>query len=514
MALEYGWYLVPPLIAGVVSALIGTYVFYKNHKDIATRVFFILMMSCSIWMFGEFAMQISGDVDTAYSYGKISTAGFVLMSVGLLHFTLVYPKLNIPENKRLLYSAALYTPAIILAILLLSTNLFFNVDTGVKEYAPDLFFDGDGPVTTGAGFADGPQGNFKQLAAAEPEYWFYYDTNDNDKFDANENRTETLVWDNPDRGLTDLVIRGKYGEEPDDRKELITAKNNDHIYWQDGNNSEGRVLDRYDPGEDIYIDNNGRSGIQTANITYVKLVEENYRYVTVDKTQGMRYYSLIIFFLAVIIVAILNILNRLIKTDNPKERAQMSYLSIGLIFIIFFILSYNVFGPYISSVILDGILTTTIALFFAIAVLKYNLMDIQLIIKKSLFYSVMFISIAGIFVVIGEVMEALIGTLLLPGSGSIISNIISAFIVAILFIPLTKHVRRFTDWLFPEARKFEKEYRDRLAAYESTFEAMMADGKLSRKEKEALDTLRDKLEISDAEHRFIVEKMKKLAGRD
>jgi len=193
---------------------------------------------------------------------------------------------------------------------------------------------------------------------------------------------------------------------------------------------------------------------------------------------------------------------------SEKEKKQTAYLSIGLIFIIVFIISYNFLGPYVSVAILDSILTVTIAFFFAVAVLKYNLMDIQVIIKRSLFFSIIFMIIAIIFVVVGEVMEYLIGELI-EGTIEIVTNIISALMVSVMFIPVTKYVRKFTDMLFPEARKYEQEYQNRMSAYGATLEAMWADGSISDKEADALRILREKLELTEDDHYRIERKYRK-----
>ncbi|UCH90241.1 MAG: hypothetical protein JSV49_06285 [Thermoplasmata archaeon] len=497
MAVELGWYLAPPFIAGFVSAALGSYVIYKHPKDTSSHVFFILMIALSIWMFGEFAMQVSGTVSQAQMFGKLSNLGYILMPVALLHFTLVYPTLAIPKDKGSIYLAGLYVPTILMILLLLSTNVFFTVDTGEKIYGPDIFVDGDGRDSYDRGIVDGPNGTFKQLMAddEEKEKWEFYDLDGDLYFDTTRNASETLVWGN-------YIIIGRAGENESTKTKLLEATNSYRLYWLDNITEGAEGIGAYDSGEDIYYNSNGYKGIQTENETLIKFGEGNYIYL-----QGNMYIIFILFFLSFIIVAILNILNRLMKAEDPKERAQMSYLSAGLIFILFFILSYYFVGAFVSVRVLDGILTITMALFFAIAVLKYNLMDIELIIKKSLFYSIIFIMIALIFVVIGEGMEYFIGTVLMLGSG-LMPNIVAAFIVAIVFIPLTKQVKRFTDWIFPEARKYEKEYIDRMSAYEATFDAMMADGKISGKEKEALHILREKLEISEEEHRELEKKIR------
>jgi hypothetical protein len=504
MAVDLGWYLAPPLIAGFVTAIIGFYVLYKNPKDVATNVFFILMMACSIWMFGEFAMQVSGSIALASFFGKISNLGNIVLPIALLHFTLVYPTIAITRDKKLQYMAGLYIPAAVMIIILLFTNSFFVVLSTDVEYEPDLLIDGDGAATAGRGTADGPNGTFRKLVSSGQDDWYYYDINGNGKYDINETGSETLVYDR--QGSLELIIVGRYGEDAGTRVPLENPEYRKVIYWRDSNGSDGGVVGEYDPGEDIYLDDNPLSGIQVVNKTdQVGVGTYRYQYRTL-------YPVFILFYFGVLILAVLSILSRQFMATDPKEKAQMSYLGIGLISIIFYILftillAYFI-GPFMPGSVFDGILSLGLAMFFAVAVLKYNLMDIQLIIKKSLTYSLIFIFIAGTFVVIGELMEAAIGSVIMPGSESLIPNIISAIIVSVLFIPLTRQVRKFTDWLFPEARKYDREYRDRLTAYESTFEAVVSDGKISRKEKIALRILREKLDISEDEHKDIEDRLR------
>ena len=295
MAAEFGLYMVPPIIAGMVSLGLGTFVLYKHPKDISSNVFFILMMSLSIWMFGEFAMQISSNVNQALVFGKISNMGFIIMPVALLHFTLVYPTLTIPPDKKMLYQIFLYIPVTIMIVLLLATNSFFTVDTGKTAYGPDTFIDGDGDLTAGRGTADGPNGTFRVLAESDSDAWFYFDINDNNWFDFDENETETLVFQS---GINDIIIVGAPGADPVYRKPLITAQNQKYIYWLDnGNVSNGFNEGIYDTGEDIYIDDNGYDGIQIENETVVKVAEENYRYVPT-----ILYFGLIIFFFIFVII--------------------------------------------------------------------------------------------------------------------------------------------------------------------------------------------------------------------
>jgi len=146
-----------------------------------------------------------------------------------------------------------------------------------------------------------------------------------------------------------------------------------------------------------------------------------------------------------------------------------------------------------------------ISLFFAVAVLKYNLMDVQVIIKKRLTYSIIVIIIAILFTIVGESLEFLTGKLL-PEVVELVSNIIAALIVSLSFSPVINYTKKLFNKIFPNLAKYEKEYVERLSAYEATLEAMWADRAITEIETRALGILREKLDISQKEHDEIMAK--------
>jgi hypothetical protein len=493
MAYEIGLYTIPPLIGGLISAVIGIFVLYKNPKEKASRIFFLLMVALTIWLFGELLMHASTDQNTALGWGKTSNIGFILVPIFLLHFTLIYPK-PIFSEKNLKILVLMYVPVIFIIVLMVATNSMFTV----ASTSHDFLIDGNGD-NPGRGDFEFPEYPYEPLMKYELGLWFYIDENNNTEFDVINDTSEDLRRE-------DVMLVGdglNLDGTPGNWVPLENANNSGNIYWVDIDETEVDHAEHvYDHGEDIYLD----SGDEILN-PVIKGDETdpwgNYDYVPMSL-----YLLLILFFFIYIFAAIANLINQYLKLAIDKEKKQTAYLSIGLIFIIVFIISYNFLGPYVSVAILDSILTVTIAFFFAVAVLKYNLMDIQVIIKRSIFFSIIFMTIAIIFVVVGEVIEYLIGELI-EGTIEIVTNIISALMVSVMFLPVTKYVRKFTDMLFPEARKYEQEYKNRMSAYGATLEAMWADGSISDKEADALRILREKLELTEDDHYRIERKYRK-----
>ena len=153
-----------------------------------------------------------------------------------------------------------------------------------------------------------------------------------------------------------------------------------------------------------------------------------------------------------------------------------------------------------------------LALFFAIAVLRYRLVDVEIIFKKSAFYSSMSIVLGSVFLIFTESLEAVFAWL----SGYIASfqslpdqalSLIAAFMVVLAIAPARMTIKRILDRVFPQSRKFEKEYLERLEAYEQTLRGMWADGSISEREREALITLRKKLDLTEVDHDEIETKL-------
>ena len=171
-----------------------------------------------------------------------------------------------------------------------------------------------------------------------------------------------------------------------------------------------------------------------------------------------------------------------------------------------FILSQALLANFIPVIFLDSAIALVISIFFTVAVLKYNIVDIKLIIRKSMFYSLASLIVVINFVLVEEGMEILFAELAF--SGSILSGVIAAFSALIVFSIIRRSLKHHIDKLFPSVRYLDKEFQNRLTAYKATLIAMLSDRVLSKKEESALDILRDKLEIQIREHEKLMKEIR------
>ena len=278
---------------------------------------------------------------------------------------------------------------------------------------------------------------------------------------------------------------------------LENASNHKRIYWFDSEHTGNEGY--YDEGEDIYLDNGD-------GLSYKDEDQNQIEYMHFGYAQGDFYLVLILLFFVYIIGSLGYFFKEYLMPKNVKIRKQIRFMIIGLILIISLILFQMVMesiGLGTLRIFGDSILTLLISLFFAVAVLKYNLMDVQVIIKKSLTYSIIVLIIAILFTIVGESLEFLTGKLL-PEVGELVSNIIAALIVSLSFSPVINYTKKLFNKIFPNLAKYEKEYVERLSAYEATLEAMWADRAITNTETRALGILREKLDISQKEHDEIV----------
>jgi len=224
MPYEIGLYTIPPLIGGIISAVIGFFVVYKNPKDTASRIFFLLMISLTIWLFGELLMHASTDEGTALGWGKTSNIGFILVPLFLLHFTLIYPRpVSIAKNLKIMI--LMYIPVFLIIILMLATNTMFVV----ASTSQDFLIDGNGDNPGRGEFDEFPEYPYEPLMKYELGLWFYIDENNNNEFDVINDTSEDIR-----RYNVTLVGDGLNADgTPGSWQPLENANNSGNIFWID-----------------------------------------------------------------------------------------------------------------------------------------------------------------------------------------------------------------------------------------------------------------------------------------
>ena len=80
--------------------------------------------------------------------------------------------------------------------------------------------------------------------------------------------------------------------------------------------------------------------------------------------------------------------------------------------------------------------------------------------------------------------------------------------IYLIYHAVKKGLKNLIDRFFPAVKYMDKEYQNRITAYKATLLAMIADGKLTKKENQAIDVLRDHLEITEKEHHKLMKEIK------
>jgi len=362
-------------------------------------------------------------------------------------------------------------------LLLLGTNLFFTMEN-------DVLIDGDGNKTRGRGEGNYNEEDYFPLTNEDIDLFYYVDTNEDNFYSPKNDTVEPLIYNQTYNNTFNYTILVGYIASNDTLVPLKDALNYEFIWYVD-ENQDGN----YSIGESIYLEN----GDGDQKLTYNYLA-------------GPLYLLILLFFFGFIIASMANLFLFYRKTHDKSIKKPVYYLIFGLLAIIIFILSQSFISFLIPVIILDSAITLIITLFFTVAVLKYNIVDIKLIIRKSMFYSLASLIVVASFVLVEEGMEMLFAEFAF--SGSVLSGVIAAFVALIFFSSIRRGLRHQVDKLFPAVRYLDKEYQNRISAYKSTLYAMLADGVISTKEASAMNILRDKLEITPKEHEDLMRTIK------
>ena len=463
MAIVINPYTIPSFFAGIISLILGIYALYKNPKERTTQVFFILMLGCSLWSLTPIIIQAQTAAENALFWAKLSNTGLLIIPTALLHFSFIFQRKKAIELYKI---AIVYIIAIVMIIILLGTNLLFTM-------ADDVLIDGDGSQTRGRGEGNYTEERYDQLDRESLETFNYMDIDEDEYYTITDDSVEPLRYNGE-------IIVG-YEDNESTWQTLNNSENYKFIYFVDEDKD-----DKYTLGEALYLENG--DGNQNLVFNYIP---------------GFLYYLLILFFFGLIIASIVNLFLFYRANEDISIKKSVSYLIFGLIAIIIFILSQSALAFLMPVIILDSAIALIIALFFTVAVLKYNIIDIKLIIRKSMFYSAVSLIVVCSFVLVEEGMELLFAELAF--SGSILAGVIAAFVALGVISAFKKGLRHQIDKLFPNVRYLDKEYQNRITAYKATLFAMMVDGILSPKELSAIHILRDKLEIKPKEHEQLMQ---------
>ena len=162
-------------------------------------------------------------------------------------------------------------------------------------------------------------------------------------------------------------------------------------------------------------------------------------------TAGKAYIAYIILYFSLPGWTLHKLYNHYIKLSDYRHN-QIRLVFLGIIISTLggatnFFLWYNIQIPPKGN-----ILVSFYPLLFLYSIIKYQLMDIKIVIKKSIVYSIAIASISIIYLLTIFTLEKLTQGIL--GYQSILTSILIAFALGVLFIPLRQSIQTFVDRRF------------------------------------------------------------------
>lgn len=144
-----------------------------------------------------------------------------------------------------------------------------------------------------------------------------------------------------------------------------------------------------------------------------------------------------------------NLLVKYVNTKTALYKNQLKYVFAGVVIGFFLALTFSLFLPILGYNEMFYIGQTG-PLFFVIfttyAIVKHHLMDIEIVIRKGIIYSILVAAITGIYVVlaitVGHYLQGI------TGYGTLFITLISALIIVAGYNPLETFIENATDKFF------------------------------------------------------------------
>jgi len=135
------------------------------------------------------------------------------------------------------------------------------------------------------------------------------------------------------------------------------------------------------------------------------------------------------------------------QTSSRVKRNQIGYFLLAA-FLIVIVGSTNFLQSFKIRIYPIGNMATIIfTSIIAYAIVKHRLMDIEVVIKKSVVYGALTVSITAIYAIIVGVFHGIFGITRF-GQGSLLVNALAAMVIALSFQPLRNKFQRTVDKLF------------------------------------------------------------------
>jgi signal transduction histidine kinase len=173
--------------------------------------------------------------------------------------------------------------------------------------------------------------------------------------------------------------------------------------------------------------------------------------VELERIYYAHFYVFRIYVMLYLLLAIVRMSVSLRKSQEDEERAQIKWIFYGLIvgllpFLSLFQLPAALSLKPVLSEEFSAVFFIAIPAAFAIAIVKYKLMRIEVVINRSLVYSMLTIFTAGVYILFIEVGQKLLAKVFIVPET--VFSVIGVFLAAAAFHPAQKRIQDFVDRAF------------------------------------------------------------------
>ncbi len=187
----------------------------------------------------------------------------------------------------------------------------------------------------------------------------------------------------------------------------------------------------------------------------------------------LRFYLVVFVFLSVAVL-----IARYRKADLEEEKAQIKWIFYGLFvglgpFILLYQLPWVINGRYLVSEELSSLFFIFVPLAFAFSIVRFKLMDIELVINRSLVYFSLTVFTVGLYLFSVNLIQNVVSRFFTASMTAI--SVASALLAAVAFHPARKTIQKFVDRAF---FRMSYDYRKTILRFNEKAYKMVNRGRL------------------------------------
>ena len=157
-----------------------------------------------------------------------------------------------------------------------------------------------------------------------------------------------------------------------------------------------------------------------------------------------------------LLISIFIVINKYISTNSIKTRNQLKLMFIGMGIGCGFALTNYIASFGIKFYPIGALGPIVYTMFVAYAILKYQLMDIQVIIRRSLIYAVLTLSVVVVYSILVGLSTGVLARIGIEGSGDWLIHAFAGALSAVLFLSVKDRIQNIIDRVF-----FKEKYDNR-----------------------------------------------------